>query len=489
MNDSLKSETINAAKWSAVTEVSAKIISPVINMILARILAPEAFGILATVTMVISFAEVFVESGFQKFLIQHKFNSAEEENQFTCTAFWSNLTFSLILWGTVIIFQNPLAKMAGNEGLGYVIAIAGIMIPMYGIIGIQNCIIKKRLDFKKLFYVRIPASLVPLVVTLPLALLGFDFWSLIIGNIAGVVVRSALLIIMGGYKPKLYFNYSQLIYMLKFGILTLLDGLAVWATNWVDSLLIANYMSDYQLGLYKNSIGIITTLFSIVTASLTPVMYSSLSQLQDDDEAFSDMFTGMQKILCMFLLPLGLGVFLYRDLATNIILGSKWSDASFIIGVTSISFALRTVFVSFNSDAYRAKGKFYIPLILQMVDLAILVPTCVVSAKRSFEALVYARAIVRLDLVIPGFILLYMVCKINPLNVLKNLYPIFVSSAVMCGVALGLQKLSNTWIWSFVSIFLCVVVYFSTLCLFRRERNVIFTFVSKITKYIKEKSK
>lgn len=356
-----------------------------------------------------------------------------------------------------------------------------------GIIGIQNCIIKKRLDFKKLFYVRIPAALVPLLITLPLALLGLDYWSLVIGNIAGVAVRSVLLILMGGYKPKLYFSCFQLKYMLKFGILTMLDGLAVWATNWIDSLLIAGYMTEYQLGLYKNSVGIITTLFAIVTATLTPVMYSSLSQVQEDDKAFSDMFTGMQKILCMLLLPLGLGVFLYRDLATEIILGSKWNDATFIIGVTAISLALRTIFVSFNSDAYRAKGKFYIPLILQIIDLAILIPTCVVSTKIGFEALVYARAIVRLDLIIPGFILLYTVCKISPLKILKNLYPSMISSLVMCGVALGLQQLSNTWIWSAVSIVLCAIVYFLILCLFKEDRKIICSFTSNAVKIFKKR--
>ena len=62
-----------ALKWSTATEFLAKIISPVINMCLARILAPEAFGVLATITMIISFAEIFVESGFQKFLIQYQF--------------------------------------------------------------------------------------------------------------------------------------------------------------------------------------------------------------------------------------------------------------------------------------------------------------------------------------------------------------------------------------------------------------------------------
>ena len=79
--------------------------------------------------------------------------------------------------------------------------------------------------------------------------------------------------------------------------MTMLDGLVIWATNWIDSLLIASYMTDYQLGLYKNSIGIITTLFGMVTAALTPVLYASLSRLQNDDKAFNDMFMGTQKIL------------------------------------------------------------------------------------------------------------------------------------------------------------------------------------------------
>ena len=487
MNNLIKSQALNAAKWSSITEISAKIVSPVINMILARILAPEAFGILATVTMVISFAEVFVESGFQKFLIQHKFSNLKEEECFTSTAFWSNLSFSMFLWFLIIVFQNPIAKIAGNEGLGYVIAVSGIMIPMFGTIGIQNCIIKKKLDFKKLFFVRIPAALIPLVVTLPLALLGFDYWSLVIGNICGVFIRSILLIIVGGYKPKLHFNVKELTRMLKDGILTMSDGLFIWATNWIDSLLIANYMTDYQLGLYKNSIGIITTIFGMVTAALTPVLYSSLSRIQNDNKAFNNMFMGTQKIICMFLLPMGVGIYLYREVATNIILGSLWSDATFILGITAITFAIRTIFVSFNSDVYRAKGKFYIPLILQIVDLSILIPICIISSKIGFKALVYARALVRLDLVIPSFVLLFFICKIKPSDTFKNLLPSFIATGGMSIFAVFFQKISDSTVWSVISIVLCVFVYFSVICLFKKERNSIVRFIKIIITGIKSK--
>lgn len=473
------SKTLNASKWSTVTELSAKIVSPIINMILARILAPEAFGILTTVTMVISFAEVFVESGFQKFLIQHEFSSAQEEDQFTSTAFWSNLVFSVFIWLVIIVFQSPIAKVAGNEGLGYVIAISGVMIPMFGVIGIQNCIIKKRLDFKKLFFVRIPSALVPLVITLPLAILGFDFWSLVIGNICGVAVRSFLLIVVGGYKPKWHFCAKELKYMLQYGILTMMDGLAIWATNWIDSLLIANTMTNYQLGLYKNSISVITSLFTMVTSALTPVMYASMSRLQNDKKAFNGMFLKLQKVLCLFLLPLGVGGFLYSGLVTDIMLGSKWENASFIIGITSLTFALRTIFVSFNGDVYRAKGKFYIPLFLQLLDLAILIPSCLVSSKVGFEALVYTRSFVRLDLIIPGFILLYVICRIKLYDILKNLLPSFIATGVMAVSAFVFQRIGNSFVWQIISVALCAIIYIAVICLFESERKEVVKLLKK----------
>lgn len=77
----------NAAKWSVVTEVAAKLVTPISNMILARLLTPEAFGVVATATMVFSFADMFTDSGFQKYLVQHEFENNEERNKATNVAF------------------------------------------------------------------------------------------------------------------------------------------------------------------------------------------------------------------------------------------------------------------------------------------------------------------------------------------------------------------------------------------------------------------
>ena len=106
----LNKKVVTATKWSAITELAAKLISPISTMVLARLLTPEAFGVLVTATMVISFAEIFTDAGFQKYLIQHKFKSQEDLFQSTTVAFWSNFTLSALVWLGIICFAENIAR-------------------------------------------------------------------------------------------------------------------------------------------------------------------------------------------------------------------------------------------------------------------------------------------------------------------------------------------------------------------------------------------
>ena len=477
--DDITRKSYKALKWSTITEFLAKIVTPLINMILARILAPEAFGVLATITMIISFAEIFVESGFQKFLIQHEFESKTREKQFFSVAFWSNLFFSLFVWGVIIVLRNPIAEFAGSPQLGIPIAITGLTIPIYGIIGVQNSELKKSLNFKALFYVRIISAFLPLIITVPLALFGFDYWALIIGNIAGIFVQSVVLFFLGGYRPTRYFSFADLRYMLKFGVWTLLDGTATWITAWVDVLLVSRHMSDYYLGLYKNTSTTVISLFAIITAALTPVLFSTLSKFQRNQEQFSNFFFRIQNILCLILIPMSIGLFIYRDFGTYIMFGDQWSEASDILGILSITLVIRLLTVSTYSDTYRAKGKFHIPLILQLIDIVIFIPTCILSVREGFWTFVYARSLIQLDLIIPNILLAFFLCGLSPIKALKNVVHPLIATSIMSIVAILLRTINDTLIWNFLSIILCAIVYFVIVSLFKYERETYITPVAK----------
>ena len=137
MSDSLNKRAASAAKWSIITETLVKVVSPVTQLVLARILAPEAFGMVATVTMVTSFADMFSDSGFQKYLVQHDFDSERSLRKSADVAFWTNMAVSLVLWAGIALLRDPLASLVGSPGLGFPIAVACASLPLTSFSSIQ----------------------------------------------------------------------------------------------------------------------------------------------------------------------------------------------------------------------------------------------------------------------------------------------------------------------------------------------------------------
>ena len=178
-----------AAKWSSFTEIIAKLITPITNMILARLLVPEAFGIVATINMVISFSEIFTDAGFQKYIVQHEFADDEALDNSTNVAFWTNLGVSTVICIIIFLFRHQIAELVGNPELGNSISIASILIIIAAFSSIQTARFRRALDFKTLFYVRIVTALIPLVVTDPLAIVLRNYWALLIGTFSGQLCR------------------------------------------------------------------------------------------------------------------------------------------------------------------------------------------------------------------------------------------------------------------------------------------------------------
>lgn len=473
----LNNKVINATKWSSITEIAAKLVNPITNMILARILLPEAFGVVATVTMIISFADMFTDSGFQKYLVQHEFKDKEEKNRNANVAFWTNFCISVFLWVVIIIFRNQLATLVGNTGLGHVIAIACFQLPLTSFSSIQIALYRRNFDFKALFVVRVIAVCIPFAVTIPLALFGFGYWALIIGSIVVQLSNAIILTIGSEWKPKLYYNFKILKEMLSFSIWSLIEAVSIWLTVWVDTFIIGNVLNQYYLGIYKTSTAMVNSLMGLITGSVTPVLFSTLSRLQDDERQFRYMFFKFQRLTSILVLPLGVGIYLYRDLATQIFLGGKWEEASGVIGVWALTSAITIVFSFFNSEAYRAKGRPKLSFLAQVLHLIVLIPACIISSEYGFWPLVYTRSWVRLEFVLVNFIIIKLALGFQIYKMLKNVFsPAF--GAICMGIfGYFLHQLNVGLIWDVVSIILCVSFYLLILNIFPSTRNEVFGLV------------
>jgi O-antigen/teichoic acid export membrane protein len=477
----LNNRVANAAKWSVITEIAAKLVTPISTMILARLLVPEAFGVVATVTMIVSFAEMFADAGFQKYLIQHEFTDDNHRVASTNVAFWTNLIVAIFIWIIIIIFRERLAILVGNPGLGIVIAIACVQLPITAFSSIQMALYRRDFDFKTLFLIRIIAICIPFVVTMPLAFLGWGYWSLIIGTISGALLNAIILTLKSKWKPQLFFSFSLLKEMFSFSVWTLMEALSIWLIAWVDAFIIGSALNSYYLGLYKTSQTTVNGIMGIVTAATTPVLFAALSRLQNDESTFNMMYFKIQKLVAYAIFPMGTGIYLYSDVVTQILLGSQWNEASAIIGIWGVTSAIVVVVSNFSSEVYRAKGRPRLSFISHLLHLVVLVPACIISLNYGFGVLVLVRALVRLEGVVVGLIIMKYAIKFPIKNILSNISKPLLFTLLMCVAALGLQQISSTFIWGLISIVLCATAYFGMMWLFAKSdvKLIMNTFLKK----------
>lgn len=475
----LSSKIISSTKWASFTEVIAKLITPITNMVLARILVPEAFGVVATITMIISFADMFTDAGFQKYLVQHEFISEEQKILCTNVAFWTNLVISLILWIVIIIFSDKIAIIVGNPGLGHVISIACMQLPITSFSSIQMAIYRREFNFKTLFLVRIISICIPFIVTIPLALLGFSYWSLIIGTLCGALSNAIILTIKSHWKPKFVYSINALKEMVSFSIWSLVESISIWLTTWIDTFIIGSVLSSYYLGIYKTSLTAVNSIFTLITASTTPILFSALSRVQNDNKEFNNIFFNMQKAIAYFVIPMSVGIFIYSDLVVKILLGNGWSEANRVVGSWAITTGLVIVLGHYSSEVYRSKGKPKLSFIAQVLHIIVVVPTCIISAKYGFNTLVYSRTLVRLQGVLVHIIFMKFIIGIPIINTFRNIIIPIISSILMGITGYTLKIISDSLIWEITSIFICIIIYFAMLMIFKSSRNDILGFINK----------
>lgn len=487
MQKDLSSNISQATKWSSITEVAAKLVSPIVNMVLARLLVPETFGIVATITMVISFAEVFTDAGFQKYIIQHEFKDEEELDRSTDVAFWTNLIISVVACFVIFFFRHQIAELVGSPGLGNSISIASVLIIIAAFSSIQMARYKRSFDFRTLFFARIGTSLIPLIVTLPLAVVLRNYWALLIGQFSSQLFNAVALTIKSRWRPRLRYSFRLLKEMFSFSLWTLLESISIWLTSYIGTFIVGSHLNDYYLGLYKTSMSTVNAYMAIVTAAITPVLFSALSRYQKDEEKFRDTYYSFQRMTAVLIIPMGMGIFVFRDFVTRILLGANWMEASGFIGLWGVTSAFAIVYSHFASEVYRSKGNPKISLFVQIIHLLFIIPVLLTAVRYNFDVLYTARSLVRLQIIPVAVIIMHVKYNFKVMSVIKNTMPMLMAATVMSFVGVALKQVSGTLIWQIIAVVVCIVVYFSILlgCFPRIRLELAQTsYFGKIAKYI-----
>lgn len=451
--------------WSLFSEIAAKFVTPITNMILARILTPDAFGVLAICNMLVSFMDIITDAGFGKYLVQHDFKNENEKYLYADVAFWSNFIISVLLFLIIILNRTGIASLLGNSNYSTVISVASIQLIFTSLSSIQTGLFRRQFDFKKLFITRLAVAITPLIVAVPLSFITRSYWSLIIGNLAGAFVSSFVLTIMSSWQPHFFYSFSLLKEMFSYSFWSLCEGLANWAIFWIDTFMVTNVYSEYYIGIYKNSANMVMSIMGMISASMSPVLLSVLSRVKNDSKKCYALFLDIQRIMLYLVIPMGIGLFCYRNIITYILFGNQWSEAADIVGGWGLMMMCSVAFYSFPAELYKSRGVPRVLFLFQCTYLFFLIPVCLITVKKGFWIFVYIRCLCILEQIFMSLIFLRITFKFNILRLLKNmLFPVSASLSILISYCV-FKPIMNTNSIEALCMCISALIYFSTVAL------------------------
>ena len=221
MDTVLKQKTISSILWSLVQRFGVMIISFCANLVLARLLTPDDYGVIGMLLIFISVSNTFIDGGFGAALIQKKEPTQEDYS----TIFFWNIFISVILTSILYISSPLISEFYRLPLLSDVLKVMGTVLVINAFSVVQTNILQKKFEFKKLATINIIANIAASILAIVLALRGFGVWSLVFRYLSCSLVISIILWITTKWKPMLTFKFKSFRTLGKFGGMVLLANL------------------------------------------------------------------------------------------------------------------------------------------------------------------------------------------------------------------------------------------------------------------------
>lgn len=336
---SIKKEMFHGVMWSAIEKYSGILISLIITAILARLISPDDFGVIAVASVIINFLNIFTDMGIGPAIIQRKDLDNKELN--------SIFTFTIIGGVILVIFflfsADLIAAFYDNEGLEIVCQVLSIKLLFSALNIVPQARLLKDKKFKLIAKRTLLLQTVSGVVSVFAAYKGAGIYSLLISPIFTSI---GMFIYNIKYYPQRIdwnFNREPFNKIFSFSIYQFLFTLMNFLSRNLDSLIIGRYFGLKELGYYDKSYKLMMIPLQNVTHVITPVMQPILSSLQDDKTELAKKYNYIIKLISTLSFPLSIFLFFSGGELIRIVFGSNWDEAIPIFKILSLSISLQMI--------------------------------------------------------------------------------------------------------------------------------------------------
>ncbi len=383
---SLLRKGVQALKWSVLGELGARVLGPLTFIVLARILLPADFGVVAAATVLISLAQVLCELGLAKALVQR----SDHIDEAASTAFWLNAGFGLLLMLALYLAAPAVAGFFGDVRIGPALQVLSPVMLLSALSAVPMALLQRDLRFKPLFWARLLGAGLPALASLPIALAGGGHWALVAGALAGQAVQAALLWYLGGWRPRRAFSRELALELLRFGRWALLAGLLGWGYGWMDAVVVGRFLGAHDMGLYRTGSTLVTLVFGLLFSPLLPVLYSLFSRAQHDLPVLREALLTVVRAATLVALPVAMALYAAREVLAPVLLGERWREAGPVIGIIALTQGASWL-VAFNGELYRAVGRPVVEVLIMAPLLLICTTAYVLAVAQGLEFFLWTR--------------------------------------------------------------------------------------------------
>lgn len=360
---SLKSSVITSLIWKFLERIGTQGVQFVVAIVLARLLSPTDFGLIALVTVFIAIANVFVQSGLNTALIQKK----NADNIDFSTVFYASLGLAGIIYG-ILFFGAPLIAKFYNDQttLIPVIRVLGLMLLLGAVNSIQEAYVARNMMFKKLFYRSVGAIIPAGTIGVVCAYMGFGVWALVAQQLSNSFLVCVIMWFTVKWRPSFIFSFERWKQLFSFGWKLLCSALLDTVFRNLQNLIIGKFFSPADLGYYNRGDQFPNIIVSNINVSVQSVMLPSFSSIQDDRARLKSVARRAIATSSFIILPMMAGLAAVAEPLTLVVLGEKWLPAVPFIQICCFSYAFWPIHTT-NLSAINAVGRSDIFLKLEFI--------------------------------------------------------------------------------------------------------------------------
>jgi len=425
-NNSQSDSVKTSLYWNTLIRIPVQAVTFVISIVVARMLNPEDFGIIGIVMMLLGYANMFTNLGFNQAIVQKDIRDKRTLD----SIFTIDFLISTLLAALFYITSGQVAKFFKTPQCESVLKVMTLVFVITSFYAVPHGILRRDLKFKTFALIETSQNLSTSALTLILAILNLKYWALAFGQLVPLAFASIVFAIKAKWYPSIFYSHRQMKEVFDFGIWNFLRAQLVFVTQHIDKFFVGKWLGAFELGLYDKSKSLAGMLNNAVLININAVMFSNFSKNKNFPEQLQEDLKKALVLQSLIIFPVNVWLIVISPYFVHALLGSKWDPMILPFQVILVGSTFRNfdgLITAMNIGAGKNREQ-TLRVLIAVVALAI---SCLFLLKLGIKGVAWSFVVFSIILIALGTLLTKSFIQISWKDIFRSVRCGLLSSLIM----------------------------------------------------------